>query len=904
VDRTPRIPGLRRVFWLAGARRVQTDVDEELRFHLDMRAEELMRRGLHPAAAREQALREFGDVREARNELAAIDRRRAARRDRAEWWSDLWHDLRFATRVLRRQPGFTAVVLLTLMVGIGANTAIFTVVDAALLRPLPYHEPDRLVHVWQTHRGDVSDRSEASYPDFLDWRAQSGAFAAIEGYDETNLTVTGDGAEALMLRGARVTPGFLAMLGVTPALGRAFVPEESVAGGAPVVLVTHGFWQRRLGADPHVVGRSLTLDRRTFTIIGVLPQDFHFAPVDDAELWLLLDSAAPRAAERFNHWLRVVARLRPGVSLDGARSDLSTVMRRLGAQYPETNAGRGIVIVPLRDEIVGAVRPTLLVLFGAVGCVLLVACVNVAGLMLARSAARGREIALRSALGAHRGRIVRQLLVESALLAVAGGVLGAVTAQLGVRLIVAALPTEISNGMPYLQYLRVDGAVLAYAAALAVAAGLVSGLAPALYVSRPSTAELLRRGGRAGSGGARPRLRSTLVAAEIALTMVLLVAAGLMTRSLGQLLRVDAGFDAEHVLTARVALSGATYDAAERQQRFFETLVGRVAALPGVRAAGAVSNVPLVGGGTNTFRVEGRSEPHAANRPEATMRGVAGDYFRAMAIRVVAGRTFTDRDRGGAPPVLVVSAGLARRLFGDRATAIGQRLRFYAFPESAWTIVGVVGDVKTGRLDAEAPPTIYYTHLQGAENRMSIVARTRGTGDGAPVDPAALAGAVRREVRGLDPAVPVYQVRTMEEQIARSPAVLARRLPLRLVGAFAATALALAVVGIYGLVAYTVAQRTQELGIRIALGAQRRNILSLVVREAALLAAAGVVVGLVVALWGTRMLGSLLYGVDATDPPTYVAVAALLGGIALAASYVPARRAARVDPMVALRAGD
>ncbi len=301
MSRSPRIPGLRRVLQLSGAHRVQTEVDEELRFHLDMRAEELVRRGLDPAAAREQALREFGDVSEARGELVRIDRRRAARRDRADWWSDLWHDLRFAARVLRRQPAFTTVVLLTLMLGIGANTAIFTVVDTALLRPLPYREPDRLVHLWETHRGDVSDRSEASYPDFLDWRAQSRAFAAIEGYDETNLTVTADGGEPLMLRGARVTPGFLPMLGVTPARGRAFVSEESVAGGAPVVLLTHRFWQRRLGGDPQVIGRSLTLDRRPFTVIGVLPQDFHFAPVDDAELWLPIDPAARRTSERFNH---------------------------------------------------------------------------------------------------------------------------------------------------------------------------------------------------------------------------------------------------------------------------------------------------------------------------------------------------------------------------------------------------------------------------------------------------------------------------------------------------------------------------------------------------------------------------------------------------------------------------
>lgn len=897
MTRTPRIPGLRRIVQLPGARRVQTEVDAELRFHLDMRTDDLVRSGMNADAARAQALLEFGDVGEARGELAAIDQRRASRRDRAEWWWDLGYDLRFAARMLRRQPAFTAVVLVTLMLGIGANAAIFTVIDAALLRPLPYHEPERLVHLWETRRSDLAHRTEASYPDFLDWQTHTRSFAAIEGYDETNLTVAADVGEPLMLDGVRVTPGFFAMLGVRPILGRAFVADDATADGAPVVVVGHVYWQRRLGGDPNVVGRSLTLDRRRYTIVGVLPASFHFAPVDDAEFWLPLETSSPRIGQRFNHWLNVVARLAPGVTADAARADLASVMRRLAEQYPETNAGRGAAVIPLRDAIIGPVRMTLLVLFGAVGCVLLVACVNVAGLMLARSAARGREIAVRAALGADRGRIVRQLLAESALLAIAGGLLGAGTAHLGVRLIVAALPPEVASGMPYLQNLRIDRVVLAYAATLALAAGLLSGLAPALVVSRPSAAELLRRGGRGASGGARPRLRGALVTAQIALTMVLLIGAGLMTRSLSHLLRVDAGFDADGVLTARVALSGPSYDSAERQQQFFETLLGRVRELPGVRAAGAVRNLPLAGGGTNTFRVEGRREPDPASRPEATMRGVAGDYFHAMGIRLIAGRVFGSVDRANTLPVVVTSAGLARRLFSDEASAVGQRLRFYAFPESAWTIVGVVGDVRTGRLDDDAPPTIYYTHLQAAENRMSIVARTAG-------DPASLAPLLRREAHALDPAVAVYDVRTMEEQVTRSPAVFSRRLPLHLVGAFAIAALALAVVGIYGLIAYTVARRTQEIGIRIALGARRANILSLVVREGALLALLGVSAGLVVALWATRMLASLLYGVNATDPLTYFSVAVCLGAVSLAASYVPARRAARVDPMIALRAGD
>jgi putative ABC transport system permease protein len=882
---------VRRLLALETGKSVERAVDEELEFHLATRVEELVRSGLPPQAAEAEARRQFGDVAAARAELTRMDRRRRMRRRRLTWWTELRQDVRFALRVLRGQPGFTAVILLTIALGIGANGAIYSVVNAALLRPLPFREPDRLVHLWETKQG-LGDRSEASYPDFLDWRAQNATFEQIEGYGGLGVTVLARG-EPLRTQGAHATAGFLRMLGATPAVGRTFAPGEDQPGGAPLVVLSHGFWERRFGSDSGVVGQGVVVDGVSRTIIGVLPRGFLFAPVGDADIWIPTDRAADVRAERFNHWLNIVGRLRSGVRIDRARADLGTVMTRLAGRYPETNSGRGIAVVPLREEIVGPIRPTLLVLLGAVVLVLLVACANVASLLLARALDRGREMAVRVALGASQGRLVRQLLTESLLLAFGGGLLGVWVAQNAVRALVGAIPASVRATMPYLQNLGVDRSVVAYLAVVALATGAAFGLAPALYASRPALASLMSGDRRSTGGVARAGMSNGLVVFEIALTVVLLVGAGLLTRSLTRLVKVDPGFDPTRSLVMRIALPRGMYDSAATRQRLFENVLARVRGIPGVTAVGAVSNLPLNGGGTNTFRVDGQPLPDRARRPEAVMRAVAGDYFRAMGIRLIDGRVLDARDDSTAAGVILINESFARQLFGNRR-AVGERLWIYV-PESAWTIVGVVADVRITRLDENAPPTIYYSHLQGAENRMSVAIRSS-------VDPGALAASARRAVLSLDPSLPVYGVRTMEREISDSPAVYARRYPLVLLGTFAAAALILAIVGIAGVISYSVSQRMREIGIRVALGADRRRIVSMILRQGGALAVSGVVIGVVAALGGARWLDSVLYGVSAADPLTYICISVLIVGVALGACLVPALRATQVDPATVLRA--
>ncbi|MGQ0643040.1 MAG: ADOP family duplicated permease [Gemmatimonadaceae bacterium] len=887
----------RRLFALDSARSqkaaVQRSVDDELAFHIANRADDLVRSGLSRAAAEVEARRQFGDLEAARSELATIDHRRLTQRARAAWWGDMLQDLRVALRTLRAHPGFTAVVLLTMALGIGANGAIYTVVDAALLRPLPFHRPEQLVHLWETKEGVVDDRSEASYPDLVDWRAQNTAFQAIEGYDPTNVTIVNHGAPARS-QGGRVTSGFLSMLGARPLLGRTFAPGEDPPNGTPLVVLSHNFWQRHYAGDHDVLGRSLNIDGAPHTIIGVLRPGFMFAPIGEADVWLPLQGSVERRAERFNHWVNVVGRFKDDASVEGARSDLGTVMARLAAQYPETNAGRGIAVVPLRDAIVGDVRPTLIALFGAVALVLLIACANVASLLLARAMARGREMAVRVALGAGRGRLVRQMLTESLLLSLAGGVMGVWVANVATRALVHAIPENVRVSMPYLSDLSINGTVLAYLAGIALLTGVAFGLAPALYASRPALGALVSGDRRATAGTARGQLRNALVTFEVALTVVLLVGAGLLTRSLTRLLQVDPGFDPSQTLVLRIALpGGGRYSDDVSQQRFDETLLERTRAMPGVQLVGAVSNLPLIGGGTNTFRVEGQPEPDPARRHEAVARGVAGDYFRALGIRLVAGRAFDARDDSAATPVIMISESIARRFFAGRS-AVGAKFQFYAWGDTRWTVIGVVGDVKTMRLDEAAPPTVYYSHLQGAENRLTLVVRSAG-------DLPALAASMRSAVRAMDPTLLVYAVGSMERVVSESPAVYARRYPLVLLGAFAAAALILAIVGIAGVISYSVSQRTREIGIRVALGAAQRSILSMVMRQGGSLALAGLAIGVIAALLSTRLLESLLYGVGATDPLTYATIAALIVGVALAASYVPARRATRVDPITVLR---
>jgi len=887
-----RLPGIRRLFRLAIPRRaIDRDVDEELRFHLDSRMQELMAGGVPRDEAERVARREFGDLGLAHRELVAIGRRGDSRRWRRERWRDLARDARFALRLMRRQPGFAAVVLITLGIGIGASAAMVSVTRRALTQSVPFPDADRLVHLWMTRDEDVTSRSEASYPDLVDWQTQSRGLTGIEAYNPANLTADLRGGP-IRIRGTVVTAHFFQLLGVHPALGTGF-PPDSVGAGARAVIVTHGFWTRHLGSDSTAVGGSLTLDGAVYTVAGVLPETFQFAPAGDGEVWLLIDYAAPRMSERFNHWLRPVARLREGVSREAAEADLALVVRRLASAYPGTNRGRGVVVVPLRDQVVGQVRPILFTLLAAVTVMLLIASANVASLFLARALARRPELAVRVALGASRGRVAGQVVVEGLLLALIGGVAGALLARLGTTLLVRAIPEEIRSGLPTLASGTLDWATVAVAMGIALLVGGGIGLLAAVALPFGAPALALRGGARSGGDRSGNRFRDALVVGEIALTLVLLVGAGLLTRSLLTLLHTDTGFTAERVMTMRIALAGPAYQRDDAQLRFFETLLERVRALPGVESVGAASNLPLNGGGTNTLKAEGEPEPDPARRPEAVVRGVAGDYFDAMGIPVLEGRVFGVAERSG-PLALVVNRSLARQLFGSRPAA-GRRLRFYAFPEQAWEIVGVVGDVKTGNLDAPVPATVYFSHWQRAENRMSLAVRAVGRPD-------LLTPTIRAEVARLDPALPVYAVMTMQEQITGSPEVFFRRLPLVLLASLALGALVLAIVGVYGVIAYALTQRTREFGVRLTLGASPGSLVGLLVRRGALLGLAGTALGLAVATLGAHLLDAILYGVPPTDPLTLVATSTLILGVTVTASGLAAWRATRIDPAGAMRA--
>ena len=861
--------------------RVTSEIEREMQFHLAERIDELIAGGMSPEAARREAHRRFG------NETRMVERTRAI--DLVGWLETLLSDARYALRGQRAQPGFALVVLFTLALGIGANSAIFSVVDAALLRPLPFASPDQLVHVWETQLGDVHSRSEASYPDFIDFRARTRTFSALEGFNGTNVIWSGSG-ETRMLRGLRVTAGFLSLLGVQPRLGRNFAAGEDGPEGSPVVIVSDELWRRELGSDPDILGRKLILNASPFTVIGVLPRGFRFAAGGDAEFWVPLDGTITRRAERSNHWVNVVGRVAAGFSFAQAQADLSRVMRGLAAEYPESNSGRDIALVPVREEAVGDMRPIILLLVGAVGVVLLIACANVAGLLLARGLARRHEMAVRSALGAGRSRLLRQLLTETAVLAGIGALLGTWLARSGLRSFLNGLPDTTYDQMPYLHDVVLDSRALGFTIALTLGSALLMGIFPALSAAGVSANTLLRSSGRTTT---RLRLREALVSAEIALTVVLLLGAGLLARSLAELLRVDAGFRTENVVTGRVALYGARYQSDGAQQRFIENVIARLRAVPGVATIGGISDLPLGGGGTNTFRVERGPEPDASRRPEAFSRMVAGDYFRALRIPLIAGRVFTARDDSAGQPSIMINESLARKLF-DQRPAVGERVRFYSFPDTPFEIIGVVGDVKTQRLDGPAPPTIYFTHLQRAENRMTLVIHSN-------LEPSTVAHTIRREVHSLDPEATVYGVRPFEEQVAQTPALYARRYPLFALGAFGVVAFLLAVIGIYGVIAFTVRQRSKEFGIRLALGARIGQVKLLVLRQGARIALPGILLGLIAGAALARLIETLLYGVAAFDPLVYSAVAATTALTVLAACYIPAHRTRNVDPALTLR---
>ncbi len=803
----------------------------------------------------------------------------------------IWQDLHFALRMLRKRPGFTAAAVIALALGIGANTAIFSVVNSVLLRPLGYKEPERLVTIGHSYP-KLDLIASVSAPGYIDYRDQTSAFEEIAASSNANYNLT-DGGEPERVQGRRVTANFFPLLGVAPALGRPFLAEEDKPEASRVAILSHGLWQRRFGGDPQIVNRTITLNNESYTVVGLMPMEFRFGR---DELWTPIAFTPEQLANdrRGNEYLGVIARLKQGVTIEKAQAELDFIARRIMEANPEAypaDSGWGVKLKSLNEEIVGNVRPALLVLLGAVGFLLLIACSNVANLMLARAAARGREIAIRTALGASRLRIVRQLLTESLLLALVGGTAGLLLAVWGIDLLVALEPVDV----PRAREIGIDARVLLFTIGLSLLTGVLFGLLPALQASKPELIGKLKEGGRGSAiGGGLRNARSLLVVTEIAVALVLLIGAGLMVRSFSRLLNVNPGFQTENVLTMQVALPATKYREPQQRRAFFQELMERLKTLPGVESVGAISNLPLGGGVTSfTFAIEGRPAPPGVMNPHTDGRVATPDYLQTMKIPLLRGRHFTERDNADARLVAIIDETLARQFFPGE-DPVGKRITIEGPDENPiWReIVGVVGAIRHKGLDAELKAQLYYPHAQSTAGFMSVVVRTAN-------EPASLTSAVRGAVRAVDKEQPVYNVRTMGEVLNNS--VSQKRFSMFLLTIFAAVALVLAAVGIYGVMAYTVTARTNEMGIRIALGARSIDILRLVVGQGMILALAGVALGLIIAFGVTRVMSSLLYGVSATDPVTFAAIALLLTGVALLACYIPARRATKVDPMIALR---
>ena len=796
-------------------------------------------------------------------------------------------DIRYAIRSLVRNPAFTAIAIITLSLGIGANTAIFSVVNAILLRPLPHADAERIVWLWDTI--PQLPTAPTSLPEFLDWKEQNRSFEHIAAFLTGSMFVdAGEGTEDVPV--GIVTPGLFSLFRVNPIIGRTFTDEETLPGRFRVVVLSHSMWQNRLASDPNVSGRTIQLNGRPYTIIGVMPAGFSFP--DRATLWRPL-AIDPAALDRGPHYLNVVGRLKADVTLAQAQADMSALAARLSQQHPEKTSGHGVKIVSLTSVVVGDIGRALLVLLGAVGFVLLIACANLANLMLARIGGRGREIAVRTALGASRLRIVRQLLTESLLLAVAGGGLGLLLAIWAVRWLVSLSPDTI----PRLNEINVDPRVAGFTLLISVATGVLFGLVPALQVSKPNITDALKESGRTTGGVAKHRFRSALVVSEVALSLVLLVGAGLLIRSFAKLNHVDPGFNPEQVLTMGVSLLPNKYPEEEQVATFYSQLLERSATVPGVISVSATSGLPVSGANTtDNFTIEGRPPIAKEAEPLTEYWVVTPRYFQSMGIPLLAGRDFSETDTKKSPNVVVINNEFRRLHFGSE-NPLGHRLKLQGQERDPLQIVGVVGDSRNMALDEQPRAAAYVPFLQDPLSKeyarsMTIVARTKS-------DPGATAGSLRAEVTSMDKTVPVYAVKPMTEYLRDS--LSRRRFSMILLSAFSGLALVLAAVGIYGVISYSVIQRTHEMGVRMALGAKRRDVLKLVLRRAMIMVLAGVAIGLVTSWALTRLIKSLLFNVSVTDPLTFAGIGVLIILMALLACLIPAWRATKVDPLVALR---
>jgi putative ABC transport system permease protein len=871
---------------------LEREMEEEMRFHLEMQIEQNLEAGMAAEEAHYAARRQFGN----QTWLREVSR---------EMWSlnsieTLIQDLRYGARMLRKNPGFTAVAALTLALGIGANTAIFSVVNGVLLRALPYYEPERLVMVWTARPILQAQIGLEDFPvsvaDFVDWRNQNQVFEHMAAMWTPRMNLTGDG-EPESVVGLSASASLFPLLGARFAVGRAFLPEEDRAGADRVVVISHELWQRRYGADPKLIGQKITLNDEAYTVIGVTAPDFQFprrgevptgfylGVATKVDLYLPIAFTPELMNNREGNFLMVIARLKPGVSLGQASADMSAIARRLTEQYPQTNADKGVRLAPLHKQAVGKARTALLVLLGAVGFVLLIACANVVNLLLARAAGRQKEMAIRAALGARPWRVVRQLLIESLLLAISGGAAGLLLAWRLVELLLAIAP----DSLPRAYDIRLDARVAGFTLVVSLLTGIVFGLLPALQASKINLGVTLKEGGRDAAGLLRRRLRGFLVVSEVALAFVLLIGAGLLIRSFARLTEVDPGLDPRGVLTMGIQLPFAKYRDG-RSVAFFQQTLERVRALPGVEAAATVSSLPLSGAhASGGFDIEGRPSP-TEQTFNAWLCTISPDFFKTFRVPLIKGRLIVESDSAKASPVVVVNESLARNYFANE-DPLGKRITILGATRE---IVGVVGDVKHSALDEEAKREIYLpmAQLRFPPISMSLAARISG-------DPMQMVAAVRGQVWAVDKDIPISNIETMERLMAKS--VAPRRFNLLLLGVFALAGLALAGLGLYGVIAYSVSQRKREIGIRMALGAGKSAVLRMVINQGIRLALIGVVIGLAGALGLTRFLSGLLYGVKPGDPLTLVAVSALLIVVALLASYIPASQAAKVDPLTALR---
>ena len=813
----------------------------------------------------------------------------------SEFMESLLQDVRYGIRGLLKRPGFTAIAVITLALGIGANTAIFSVVNAVLLRPLPYAEAARLFVPWGS-RSDTQDRTNVSYPDFVDWQAQTKTLEYVAAYNSAG-TLLREGDEPEPISGAAVSADLFPLLKVAPIFGRSFTRAEDQPNAPPVIVLGYDLWRRRFNADPNIIGRQIRIGSTSASVLGVMPEGFRF-PAQATKTEFLRPLAATlgdRTQRRNSYSLRVVARLKPGVTAAAAGSEMRAIGVQLEQQYPDEGFRLGTRLISLHEAVTWGSRTPLLVLLGAVGFVLLIACANVANLLLARAASRHREMAIRAALGAGRRRVVRQLLTESLLLSLLGGAVGLLVAWWGVQFLLGASPLNI----PRLKDVGLDTTVLTFTAVVSVLTGVIFGLAPALQASRADLQNSLKEGGRNATGGAlRNRVRAVLVVVEVALSLVLLVGAGLLGKSFLLLSEVSPGFEPEHVLSTNLSLAKAKYPQPEQQQAGFAEIVRRAAAIPGVEAAALIYPLPL-GGDSNagTFLIAGQPALRPEDKPTSSHRTISPDYFRALNIPLSRGRPFDERDNQHAPPVIIVNETFARRYFAG-TEALGQHIIVEGeqgdnVVPPPREIIGIVGDVRHESLDTESGPEYYVPYTQAPEAFMSLVVRS------AADNPLSLAASVREVIKQMDKDQYVAAIQPMTKLVAES--VARRRFNAQLTGVFAVVALLLAAVGIFGVLNYAVAQRTQEIGLRVALGAQTRDVLRLVLGQGVRLILFGLALGLAASFALTRVLAVMLFGVTPTDPLTFVAVSLLLASVALLACYIPARRATKVDPLVALR---